>query len=87
MDRRRCAVCGEIIDITEPVVLVLADGSTRGGSLLTLGEQVHLARSGVVHAGCYEQLEPYVSLARGPGRPPSVLARPEAALAGQRPRA
>jgi hypothetical protein len=50
----RCANCGEIIGVYEPVWLRLCGGSDRHGSRLTLRAEASTARTVVAHARCFE---------------------------------
>ena len=55
--RLRCAYCGQMIGVYEPVRVVFADGSDRRGSLLMLRAEAARERSvvglrGPARAGC-----------------------------------
>ena len=57
MDRSRCAHCGEIVGVYEPMRLLLPDGTHRPGSRLTLRDQLDAPGSTAVHERCYEAPE------------------------------
>jgi hypothetical protein len=53
---RRCAHCGEIVGVYEPMRLPLPDGTDRHGSRLTLEDQLATG-STVLHERCYDVFE------------------------------
>lgn len=53
----RCAYCGGIIGVYEPVRVIVADGTELKGSSLMLGEQLGALGSVALHAGCYDAFE------------------------------
>jgi hypothetical protein len=53
MDRPRCAYCGEVIAVYEPMPLILSDGGEVEGSRLTLRAELESERSVALHQGCY----------------------------------
>ena len=57
MDRLRCIYCGEIVGVYEPIRLLLADGSDRRGSTLSLGDQLAAPCRAVVHERCHATYE------------------------------
>jgi hypothetical protein len=54
LDRFRCAYCGEIVGVYEPMRLLLSDGRDRHVSYLTLGDQLAASGSTVVREACYD---------------------------------
>jgi hypothetical protein len=57
MDSPRCAHCRDVVGVYEPVRVVLSDGTERHGSPLTLGDQLGISGSVIVHEHCYEAFE------------------------------
>ena len=57
MDRLRCAHCGDIIGVYEPMRLLAPDGTDRRGSRLTLGDQLDVPGSTALHEYCHEPFE------------------------------
>ena len=58
MNRVRCQHCGEIVGVYEPMRLLLPDGGDRHSSPLSLGDQLDVPGSTVVHERCYEAFDP-----------------------------
>lgn len=56
-DRPRCVHCGDIVGVYEPARLLLADGTERHGSALTLGAELGTPCGVLVHERCYEPFD------------------------------
>jgi hypothetical protein len=57
VERQRCAHCGEVIGVYEPIRVLCADGTSVRGSLLTLGDREREPGSALVHERCWEAFE------------------------------
>ncbi len=53
MEQLRCAACGEVIGVYEPMLAILPDGSERAGSRLTLDSELEHRTSVAVHERCH----------------------------------
>jgi hypothetical protein len=49
--------CGEIVGVYEPTRLLLAEGSDRRGSRLTLGDELAAHGAILVHERCYADFQ------------------------------
>jgi hypothetical protein len=57
MDRARCARCGDVIGVYEPLRVITADGRRVRGSPLTLSSELGLPGSSAFHEQCYREIE------------------------------
>lgn len=51
-DNRRCAQCGEVIGIYEPILVAFDDGTMCEGSLLTVAEELDHPGTAILHEAC-----------------------------------
>lgn len=57
VDRPRCARCGDVIGVYEPLCVITADGRCLRGSPLTLSSELGLPGSSAFHELCYREIE------------------------------
>jgi len=53
MERLRCAHCGDVIGVYEPLRVILSDGAELNGSRLTLGTELESEGRLAFHERCY----------------------------------
>jgi hypothetical protein len=51
-DKKRCAQCGEVIGVYEPVLVAFDDGTMCEGSLLTVGDALDRPGTAILHEAC-----------------------------------